>query len=87
MIEKNEVNFFPRQEVFGLTIDKDDDGEAESLNTAQLLESTQRIKSDLKKINELLDEKLQNQWGNHKIRNVRIEWMWLLPITYLCNQW
>lgn len=67
MIEKNEVNFFPRQEVFGLTIDKDDDGEAESLNTAQLLESTQRIKSDLKKINELLDEKLQNQWGNHKI--------------------
>jgi len=61
MIDKNEVNFFPRQEVFDLKIEKDDDGEAESLNTAKLLEATSRIKDDLKKINELLDEKLQNQ--------------------------
>lgn len=62
MIDKGEVNFFPRQEVFDLKIDVDEDGESESLNTAKLLEATSRIKDDLKKINELLDEKLLNQW-------------------------
>lgn len=62
MIDKGEVNFFPRQEVFDLKIDVDDDNEAESLNTAKLLEATSRIKDDLKRINELLDEKLHNQW-------------------------
>jgi len=61
MIDKGEVNFFPRQEVFDLKIDVDDDNEAESLNTAKLLEATSRIKDDLKRINELLDEKLHNQ--------------------------
>lgn len=61
MIDKGEVNFFPRQEVFDLKIDIDEDGESDSLNTAKLLEATQRIKEDLKRINELLDEKLANQ--------------------------
>ena len=65
MIEQKSVIFFPRKKMFNGQVGGDEESGDDVNNYARkLLESTKQIKSDIKKISETMDQKINSNKYN-----------------------